>query len=112
MRLATSRWLRRIPLWVPTFSYLVDNRGKGPDEYQVEAVGEAGYETAVILRVPSGEDACNYYRQALADAGFRVVDQGRNQGGVFDAELDVSNNNLEGNIDFDSDTVEIDLERY
>jgi hypothetical protein len=65
VRLATSRWLRRTPLWVPTFAYLADNRGKGPDEYQVEAVGEAGYEIAVILRVPSGEDACNYYRQAL-----------------------------------------------
>jgi hypothetical protein len=42
-----------------------------------------------------------------------VVDEGRNQGGLFfDAELEVSNNNLEGNIDFDGDTVEIDLERY
>jgi hypothetical protein len=83
-----------------------------PGEYQVQAVGEAGNETAVILRVPSGEDAYNYYRQDLADAGFRVVDEGRNQGGFFDAELEFSNNDLEGNIDFDGDTVEIDLERY
>jgi hypothetical protein len=83
-----------------------------PDEYQVEAVGEAGNETAVILGVPSGEDAYNYYRQDLADSGFRVVDEGRNQGGFFDAELEFSNNELEGNIDFDGDTVEIDLERY
>ncbi len=83
-----------------------------PDEYQVEAVGDAGNEPAVTLRVPSGEDAYNYYRQALADAGFRVVDEGRDQGGFFDAELEFSNNDLEGNIDFDGDTVEIDLERY
>jgi hypothetical protein len=83
-----------------------------PDEYQAEAVGEAGNETAVVLRVPSGEDAYNYYRQALADAGFRVVDEGRNQGGFFDAELEFSNNELEGNIDFDGDRVEIDIERY
>lgn len=83
-----------------------------PDEYRVEAAGEAGNETAVILGVPSGEDAYNYYRQDLADSGFRVVDEGRNQGGFFDAELEFSNNELEGNIDFDGDTVEIDLERY
>jgi hypothetical protein len=83
-----------------------------PEEYQVEAVGEAGNETAVILSVPSGEDAYNYYRQALANAGFRVVDEGRNQGGFFDAELEFSNNALDGNIDFDGDRVEIDLERY
>jgi hypothetical protein len=83
-----------------------------PDTYQVEAVGEAGNETAVILRVPSGEDAYNYYRQDLANAGFRVVDEGRNQGGFFDAELEFSNNALDGNIDFDGDRVEIDLERY
>lgn len=83
-----------------------------PEEYQVEAVGEAGNETAVILRVPSGVDAYNYYRQDLANAGFRVVDEGRNQGGFFDAELEFSNNALDGNIDFDGDRVEIDLERY
>jgi hypothetical protein len=83
-----------------------------PDTYQVEAVGEAGNETAVILSVPSGEDAYNYYRQDLANAGFRVVDEGRNQGGIFDAELEFSNNALDGNIDFDSDRVEIDLVRY
>jgi hypothetical protein len=83
-----------------------------PDEYEVQAVGEGGNETAVILRVPSGEDAYNYYRQALADAGFRVVDEGRNQGVFFDAELEFSNENLEGNIDFDGDTAEIDLERF
>jgi len=83
-----------------------------PDTFQVEAVGEAGNETAVILRVPSGEDAYNYYRQDLANAGFRVVDEGRNQGGFFDAELEFSNNALDGNIDFDGDRVEIDLERY
>lgn len=83
-----------------------------PEEYQVEAVGEAGNETAVLLGVPSGEDAYHYYRQDLADAGFRVVDEGRNQGGFFDAELEFSNNELEGNIDFDGDRVEIDLERY
>lgn len=83
-----------------------------PDEYEVGAVGEGGNETAVILRVPSGEDAYNYYRQDLADAGFRVVDEGRNRGGFFDAELEFSNNELEGNIDFDGDTVEVDLERY
>jgi hypothetical protein len=83
-----------------------------PDRYQVEAVGEAGNEIAVIRRVPSGEDAYNYYRQDLANAGFRVVDEGRNQGGFFDAELEFSNNALDGNIDFDGDRVEIDLERY
>jgi hypothetical protein len=83
-----------------------------PDEYEVGAVGEGGNETAVILRVPSGEDAYNYYRQGLADSGFRVVDEGRNRGGFFDAELEFSNNELEGNIDFDGDTAEIDLERY
>ena len=83
-----------------------------PDEYEVQAVGEGGNETAVILRVPSGEDAYNYYRQALADSGFRVVDEGRNRGLFFDAELEFSDNNLEGNIDFDGDTAEIDLERY
>lgn len=83
-----------------------------PDEYEVGAVGEGGNETAVILRVPSGEDAYNYYRQSLADTGFRVVDEGRNRGGFFDAELEFSNNDLEGNIDFDGDTVEIDLERF
>jgi hypothetical protein len=83
-----------------------------PDRYQVEAVGEAGNESAVILRVPSGEDAYNYYRQDLANAGFRVVDEGRNQGGFFDAELEFSSNALDGNMDFDGDRVEIDLERY
>ncbi len=83
-----------------------------PGEYQVEAVGEAGNETTAVLRVPSGEDAYNYYRQALADAGFRVVDEGRNQAGLFEAELEFSDNTLEGNMDFDSDTLEIDLERY
>jgi hypothetical protein len=83
-----------------------------PDRYRVEAVGEVGNESAVILRVPSGEDAYNYYRQDLADEGFRVVDEGRNQGGFFDAELEFSNDELEGNLDFDGDRVEIDLERY
>ena len=83
-----------------------------PDEYRVEAVGEGGNETAVILNVPSGEDAYNYYRQHLADAGFRVVDEGRNQGGFFDAELEFWSNDLEGNIDFDGDAAEIDFERY
>jgi hypothetical protein len=83
-----------------------------PDEYQVEAVGEAGNETAVILRVPSGEDAYNYYRHFLADEGFRLVDEGRSRGGFFDAEVEFSNNELEGSMDFDGDTVEVDIERF
>ena len=52
------------------------------------------------------------YRAPFTRAGFRVVDEGRNQGGFFDAELEFSNNALDGNIDFDGDRVEIDLERY
>lgn len=83
-----------------------------PDDYQVQAVGSAGNETSVVMEAPSGEDAYNYYRQALADAGFRVVDEGRNQSGYFDAELEFSNNDLEGNIDFNGNTIEIDVERY
>jgi hypothetical protein len=82
-----------------------------PDEYQVVAVGKAGNETAVILRVSSGEDAYNYYRHFLADEGFRVVDEGRSRGGFLDAEVEFSNNELEGSMDFDSDTVEVDIER-
>ncbi len=42
-------------------------------------MGEAGYETAVILRVPSDEDACNYYKQALVNAGFREQKIGATQ---------------------------------
>lgn len=83
-----------------------------PEDYRVQAVGNVGSETSAVLSVPSGEDAYNYYRQALADAGFRVVDEGRNQSGFFEAELEFSNNNLEGNIDFNGNTVEIDVERY
>jgi len=83
-----------------------------PDEYRVGAVGVAGNETAVILRVPSGEDAYNYYRQFLTDRGFRLVDEGRSQGGFLDAELEFSNNALEGSMDFDGDTVEVDIERF
>lgn len=83
-----------------------------PDDYQVQAVGNAGNETSAVLEAPSGEDAYNYYRQALADAGFRVVDEGRNQSGYFDAELEFSDNNVEGNMDFNGNTVEIDVERY
>jgi hypothetical protein len=82
-----------------------------PDEYQVVAVGKAGNETAVILRVSSGEDAYNYYRHFLAEEGFRVVDEGRSRGGFLDAEVEFSNNELEGSMDFDSDTVEVDIER-
>jgi hypothetical protein len=83
-----------------------------PDEYQVEAVGVAGNETAVIMRVPSGEDAYNYYRHFLADEGFRPVDEGRSQGGFLDAEVEFSNSELEGSMDFDGDTVEVDIERF
>ncbi|MBA2692921.1 MAG: hypothetical protein H0U65_10570 [Rubrobacter sp.] len=83
-----------------------------PDDFQVQAVGNVGNETSAVLEAPSGEDAYNYYRQALADAGFRVVDEGRNQSGYFDAELEFSNNDLEGNIDFNGNTIEIDIERY
>jgi hypothetical protein len=83
-----------------------------PSEYQVQAVGDVGNEVSAVLEVPSGEDAYNYYRQALADAGFRVVDEGRNQSGYFEAELEFSNNDFEGNMDFNGNTVEIDLERY
>ncbi|HEX5849028.1 MAG TPA: hypothetical protein VFY59_07495 [Rubrobacter sp.] len=83
-----------------------------PDEYRVGAVGVAGNETAVILSVPSGEDAYNYYRQFLTDRGFRLVDEGRSQGGFLDAELEFSNNALEGSMDFDGDTVEVDIERF
>ena len=83
-----------------------------PDEYQVVAVGEAGHETAVILRVSSGEDAYNYYRHFLADEGFRLVDEGRSQGGFLDAEVEFSNGELEGSMDFDGDTVEVDIERF
>lgn len=83
-----------------------------PDDYRVQAVGSAGNETSAVLETPSGEDAYNYYRQALADAGFRVVDEGRNQGGYFDAELEFSDDTLEGNADFNGNTVEIDIERY
>jgi hypothetical protein len=83
-----------------------------PDEYQVSAVGEAGNETAVILRVPSGEDAYNYYRHFLADEGFRLVDEGRSRSGFLDAEVEFSNSELEGSMDFDGDTVEVDIERF
>jgi hypothetical protein len=83
-----------------------------PDEYQVGAVGEAGNETAVILRVPSGEDAYNYYRHFLAEEGFRLVDEGRSRGGFLDAEVEFSNSELEGSMDFDGDTVEVDIERF
>ncbi len=83
-----------------------------PDEYQVEAVGVAGSETAVILRVPSGEDAYNYYRHFLADEGFRLVDEGRSRDGFLDAEVEFSNSELEGSMDFDGDTVEVDIERF
>jgi hypothetical protein len=83
-----------------------------PDEYGVVAVGEVGHETAVILRVPSGEDAYNYYRHFLADEGFRLVDEGRSRGGFFDAEVEFSNSELEGSMDFDGDTVEVDIERF
>jgi hypothetical protein len=83
-----------------------------PGEYQVDAVGVAGNETAVILRVPSGEDAYNYYRHFLADEGFRLVDEGRSQGGFLDAEVEFSNSELEGSMDFDGDTVEVDIERF
>jgi hypothetical protein len=83
-----------------------------PDEYEVVAVGEAGNETAVILRVPSGEDAYNYYRHFLAEEGFRLVDEGRSRGGFLDAEVEFSNSELEGSMDFDGDTVEVDIERF
>jgi hypothetical protein len=83
-----------------------------PDEYQVEAVGVAGNETAVILRVPSGEDAYNYYRHFLAEEGFRLVDEGRSRVGFLDAEVEFSNSELEGSMDFDGDTVEVDIERF
>ena len=83
-----------------------------PDDYQVGAVGVAGNETAVILHVPSGEDAYNYYRHFLADEGFRLVDEGRSQGGFLDAEVEFSNSELEGSMDFDGDTVEVDIERF
>lgn len=83
-----------------------------PDDYEVQAVGNVGNETSAVLEAPSGEDAYNYYRQALADAGFRVVDEGRNQSGYFDAELEFSDNAVEGNIDFNGNTIEIDVERY
>jgi hypothetical protein len=83
-----------------------------PDEYQVRAVGEAGNETAVILHVPSGEDAYNYYRHFLAEEGFRLVDEGRSQGAFLDAEVEFSNSELEGSMDFDGDTVEVDIERF
>ena len=83
-----------------------------PDEYQVEAVGEAGNETAVILHVPSGEDAYNYYRHFLAEEGFRLVDEGRSQDEFLDAEVEFSNSELEGSMDFDGDTVEVDIERF
>ncbi|MGI8541644.1 MAG: hypothetical protein ACR2N0_18025 [Rubrobacteraceae bacterium] len=83
-----------------------------PDDYQIQAVGNAGNETSAVLEAPSGEDAYNYYRQALADAGLRVVDEGRNQSGFFDAELEFSDDSLEGNLDFNGNTIEIDVERY
>jgi hypothetical protein len=83
-----------------------------PDEYQVVAVGKAGNETAVILRVPSGEDAYNYYRHFLAHEGFRVVDEGRSRGGFLDAEVEFSNSEIKGSMDFDGDTVEVDIERF
>jgi hypothetical protein len=83
-----------------------------PDEYQVGAVGEAGNETAVILHVPSGEDAYNYYRHFLAEEGFRLVDEGRSQDEFLDAEVEFSNSELAGSMDFDGDTVEIDIEMF
>lgn len=82
-----------------------------PNDYQVQASGSVGDETAAVLEVPSGEDAYNYYRQALADAGFDVVDEGRNETGFFDAELEFSNADFEGNLDFEGNTVEVGVER-
>lgn len=83
-----------------------------PDEYEVQVVGTAGDETSVTLRVPSGEDAYNYYRQALADEGFLVVDEGRNQDVFFEADLEFSDNIYEGGMEFDGDMVEIEVERH
>jgi hypothetical protein len=84
-----------------------------PNDYTVEAVGDAGNETAVVLRVPSGEDAYNYYRQALADEGFRVVDEGQDPEGIyFEADLEFSSDTLEGGMEFDRDTVQIEIEHY
>lgn len=82
-----------------------------PDEYEVQAVGTAGDETSVILAVPSGEDAYNYYRQVLADEGFQVEDEGRNQGGFFEADLEFSGGVYKGGMEFDGDRVEIEVER-
>ncbi len=82
-----------------------------PNDYQVQASGTVGDETAAVLEVPSGEDAYNYYRQALAEAGFDVVDEGRNETGFFDAELEFSNADFEGNLDFEGNTVEVGVDR-
>ena len=65
----------------------------------------------MILHVPSGEDAYNYYRQALADEGFLVVDEGRNQDSFFEADLEFSNNVYKGGMEFDGNRVEVEVER-
>ena len=41
-----------------------------------------------------------------------VVDGGRNSSSYFHAELVLSSQDFEGNLEFHGDTVEIDIDRY
>lgn len=83
-----------------------------PPRYEVEAAGRSGDETDVVLRVPSGREAYDFYGRALEEEGFRVQDLGASgEGRSFDADMYLFGKGYEGDLDFDADAVEIDLER-
>ncbi len=82
-----------------------------PGDYQVERVGETERELAVDLLTPSGQDAYNYYEQALRDEGFDIEEaEIDTDEGQFDANIDFRNQEYDGDIDFNGDYLEIDVE--
>lgn len=82
-----------------------------PGDYQVERAGETERELAVDLSTPSGQDAYNYYEQALRDEGFDIEEaEIDTDEGQFDANIDFRNQEYDGDIDFNGDYLEIDVE--
>ncbi len=83
-----------------------------PEEYEVISVQESGDDTEVVLAAPSGQDAYDYYREAIPEAGFTIeeLDQ-EGSGASFEGDIEFENETFSGDVDIDGTRVEIDLDR-
>ncbi|MGI8651059.1 MAG: hypothetical protein ACR2KW_11885 [Rubrobacter sp.] len=82
------------------------------EEYEVVSVQESDDDMEVVLAVPSGQAAYEYYREAIPEAGFTIdeIDQ-ESSGDSFEGDIEFENETFSGDMDIDGTRVEMDLDR-